>query len=193
MSKKYNTRYFVRRIMLIVAVATIVGVLYHVGFKIETPSCYIEGVVDYNAVQDKQQIIDLFNADHYWLTVNDDYDVAHMLDTHSPNKYEIRYFGKMPIKVIRDNGTVAAWSTYYMRSIYEGKILFVDVHKDYRKKRYARRLMEFAECDLRIQGAYKVTLATRTGNYAAQTAYERMGYVKTDVSQGFFYYEKKLR
>ena len=192
MKKKYTPLYFVKRVVLIVGLSAAVGLLYFKG-TYNPVACVIEGVEDYDPARDKQHIINLFNEDHYWLTVNDDYDIEHMLNTHSPNKYETRYFGKMPIKVIRDNGQVAAWSTYYMRSIYEGKILFVDVHPEYRKKRYARRLMQFAECDLRRQGAHKVTLATRTSNKAAQVAYERMGYTKSGISEGFVYYEKKLK
>lgn len=190
--KKYTPFYFFKRVALIVCLSAIVGIFYFKNAH-QPVICAIEGVHDYDSAKDKQQIIDLFNADHYWLTVNDDYDIAHMLDTRSPNKYENRYFGAMKIKVIRENGQVAAWSAYYMRNIYEGKILFVDVHPEYRKKRYAKRLMQFIECDFKAQGAPKVALATRTSNKAAQIAYERMGYTKSGVSQGFVYYEKNLK
>lgn len=190
--KKRGSAYFLKYIVLILGLSVVIGVFYH--NKVHPPVvCVVDGVQDYDAALDKQQIKDLFNADHYWLTVNDDYDIDHMLDTNSPNRYENRYIGVMPIKVIRDNDQVAAWTAYYMRSIYEGKILFVDVNSAYRKKGLARKLIQYAECDLRRRGAYKVTLATRTSNKAAQIAYEKMDYVKTGDWDGFVHYEKRLK
>ena len=192
MSKKYTPLYFIKRVVLIVGISIAVGVMYH--NKMHRPIvCVIDGVQDYDPARDKQQIIDLFNTDYYWLTVNTDYDLDHMLDTHSPNLYETRYFGTMPIKVIREDRQVVAWCAYYMRSMYEGKFLFMSVHPDYRKKGFGRKLTQFAECDLARQGAYKMTLATRTSNKAARIAYDRMGFILTGESDGFVHYEKKLK
>jgi len=192
MSRGYTPFYFIRRVVLIVGISIAIGVLYH--NRMHQPIvCVMDGVQDYDPVQDKQQIVDLFNADHYWLTVNTDHNIDHMLDTYSPNRYEARYFGKMPIKVIRQDGQVVAWCGYYMRSMYEGKFLFMSVHPNYRKKGLGRKLTQFAECDLARQGAYKMTLATRTSNRAAQIAYDRMGFIKAGESDGFVHYEKKLR
>jgi len=192
MNKKYTPSYFIKWIALIIGLSIIVGVVYHVRIY-EPVVCAAEGISDYDPARDRQRIIDMFNADHYWLTVNTDYDIGHMLDTHSPNRFEPRYFGAMPIKVIREEGRVVAWCAYYMRTMYQGMILFMDVHAEARQKGYARKLAQFAECDLRRKGAHKVTLATRVANKAAQVAYERMNYTNMGISDGFVHYEKKLR
>jgi len=193
MGKKKARLSFFKRIVVAMGILLSAGALYYSTMYTQM-ACIVDGVEEYDSSKDRQQIIDLFNADHYWLTVNDQDDIGYKLDTHSPNQYESQYFGKMAIKVIREDNQVAAWTAYYMRSAYEGKLLFMDVHKDYRKKGYARRLMRFAECDLKRHGAYRMCLGTRTSNKAAQIAYERMGYKKTGViSNGFVFYEKKLR
>ncbi len=192
MSKKYTPLFFIKWVVLIVGISIAVGVIYH--NKMYQPIvCVVDGVQDYDPAQDKQQIIDLFKADHYWLTVNIDHDFDHMLDTHSPNRFETRYFGIMPIKVIRQDGQVVAWCAYYMRSMYEGKFLFMSVHPEYRKRGFGRKLTQFAECDLRRQGAYKMTLATRTTNKAALAAYDRMEFTRVAETDGFVHYEKKLK
>lgn len=194
MSTRYTPLYFIKRIALIICLATLAGGLYYKAIQKSPIVCVADGVQDYDASRDKAQILKMFDADHYWLTVNDDYDLGRALDTKSPNRFETRYFGKMPVKVIREGDQVVAWGSYYMATPYEGRILFLSVHANHRKKGLARRLMHYFECDLKRMGAHKVTLYTRTSNKAAHAAYLRMGYDRTHVGDdGFGYYQKSVK
>lgn len=71
----------------------------------------------------------------------------------------------------------------------EAQILDIAVDPQQRGRGIARRLMEHAFGVAREQGAEFVALEVRASNTAAITLYERLGFARTGVRQG--YYEGK--
>lgn len=171
-----------------------VGVAYyyhtHRGFF----NAQIAGISDYDPARDKQEILELFKTDLYWLSANPHYDPEYMLDTRSPGKDSIRYAGQMQIKVLRDNDAFVGFVAYYKKNADEGFLNFVCVKQEMRGKHYAERLMKYAENDFRAQGVHRIKLLTRTVNHRARALYTRVGYTVASIDEegGFVYYMKVL-
>ncbi len=152
---------------------------------------FIEGVSDYEPT-DKPEAVKFFNEDHYLLSRSDLYDMHHLFDTRSPNLFLPEYFGKVSIKVVRENDKLAGWISYYKKNQYEGIIHILVVGKKYRKKGYAKKLIKTAEQDLGDRGIVKIKIAVRLCNDAALKLYEYMGYKKVNFDDSFAFYEKCL-
>lgn len=164
-----------------------------VGYYFFSPQAVQDtDILVYDAARDRQDIMDLFAYDHYWLSADPQYDVAYFLDTKSPNPWESQYKGLMTIKVLRPEGKFAGFTAYYMRNFYEGKFLFLAIHPDFRGKGLSKKLIAHAEQELKKMGAKKVKLCTRTSNIRAQKLYEKVGYDFTHEKDGFFFYEKPV-
>src|SRR5579872_1457124 len=120
---------FIRTIIVAFSIAIGAGIAHHFyGVREQGP------IYTFQENRDLEDMINLFVKDWYWLS-NRDYsreNVEFALKTHSPNEYEPRYFGKMQIKVLRENGNLVGFITYYMLNFYEGKILFLAVNPEYR-------------------------------------------------------------
>lgn len=140
----------------------------------------------------KQFIQKQFKENWYWLISSPDYDINYALDTHSPNHYEPLYKGKMTIVVLEVAGEPVGFGTYYMRNAFQGDILFIEVAKEHRGKRYAGRLVKHAEVELKKMGAKIVKLATRVENEGARKLYNRLEYPEVGVSNGFVHYRKEV-
>ena len=151
-----------------------------------------EGVHEYNAVTDKAFVVNLFKQDWYWL-ISDfsskDYSVDHMLDNRAASKEES---GNLIIKVYRANGIPVGFLAYYMKELFEGRLLFVAVDKTQRSKGYARKMVEYALNDLKKRGASVVRLITRTDNTAAQKLYKSMGFKEIWTDVAYMKFEKEL-
>ncbi|MEX0672103.1 MAG: GNAT family N-acetyltransferase [Candidatus Babeliales bacterium] len=146
---------------------------------------------DYNSTTDRVEFLKLFENNKYWLTTNENYNVAHMLDTKSPNDYQAEYFGKLTIKAARVHGKPVGFVAYYKKKFYEGFILFLAVDEQYRGKSYATKLLRYAIDALFNDNAQVVRLVTRTNNYAAMKVYERAGMHESERTNGFVYFEIK--
>ena len=151
-----------------------------------------EQIQDFNESRDTQDILDIFKQDKYWLLSSPDYSPEHMLSTKSPNKEDARYFGKLTIKVLRENDTFIGFVAYYMKNFFIGTVLFLDVKPEFRGKGYAQKLMRYAIDDLKKQGASIITLVTRTENHAAQAVYKKMGFTKTHEDDGYVYFDLRV-
>lgn len=182
------------RIKAAVAVLSIMagaGLAYYVTHARETGPIY-----DFNESRDAQAVKKIFKDDWYWLS-NRDYipeNIDFVLKTHSPNEYEPRYYGKMNIKVLRENDTLVGFITYYMLNFYEGKILFLAINPDFRGKRYGEPLLKYAINDLfDHKGATVVRLVTRVDNASARKLYTRIGFTQMgiDEADGFVHYAVK--
>lgn len=148
-----------------------------------------EPIQDYNEAHDKQEILDIFKQDRYWLLSSPDYSLEHMLSTKSPNKNDARYFGKLSIKVLREEDKFVGFVAYYMKNFFIGTVLFLDIKPEYRGKGYAQKLMRYAIDALKKQGATIVTLVTRSENHSAQAVYKKMGFTKTLEEDGYVYFD----
>lgn len=145
----------------------------------------------YEPTRDRQDIINLFYRNVDWLTTNRDYSPEFMLDTRSPNDYEIQYFGKFYIKVLHINNVFVGFVGYYMKNFYEGTVLFLAVHEDFRGKHYGEILLRDAILELKKQNASVITLLTWLRNKRSRALYERVGFVETSHKDAIIYYSYK--
>jgi ribosomal protein S18 acetylase RimI-like enzyme len=188
----HANRSFISKLFLILTLTFFAvggGYYYHThrGFF------WMQGPIsEYDATRDRQEIIDLFKTDLYWLSANPDYDVTYMLDYRTPGKENSRYFGQVQIKVLRENNAFVGFVAYYKKTSDEGFLNFVCVKPEMRGKHYAEKLMKYAEDDFRSQGIHRIKLLTRTNNHRARALYTRMGYTVTSIDEvgGFVYYMK---
>lgn len=162
---------------------------YYAPQQVLAPSSPIS---DFQDERDTQDMLKIFEKDRYWLISSEDYDPAWALKTRSPNKRDSRYFGKMNIKVLRENGQLVGFITYYMRNFFLGQVLFLAVNPEFRGKGYAQQLMQYAIDDMKKQGASMITLVTRTSNTSAQSVYKKAGFTMTHEEDGFVYFDLKV-
>lgn len=183
-----NTRRlnWIKTIIVTISIAVGAGIAHYYYSSSEKGPIYT-----FQENRDLEDMISLFVKDWYWLS-NREYareNVEFNLKTNSPNEFEPRYFGKMRIKVLRENGKLIGFVTYYMVNFYEGKVLFLAVNPEYRGKRYGEKLLKYAVDDLFSQGATVVRLVTRTTNYSAQKLYLRFGFQMTNPDdEGFMHF-----
>lgn len=149
-------------------------------------------ITDFNDSRDTQDVLKLFEKDRYWLISSEDYDPAWALATRSPNKRDSRYFGKLNIKVLRENEQFVGFVAYYMKNFFLGQLLFLGINPDFRGKGYAQQLMKYAIEDMKKMGASMITLVTRTSNISAQAVYKKMGFTVTHEEDGFVYFELRV-
>lgn len=179
-------------------IALFVGVMgtgywwyFHENFS-QTASPICRETESYVPEKHKEFIKRQFKENWYWLISSPEYDVDHMLDTHSPNNYEPQYYGKMNILVICQEGEPVGFGSYYMRTAVQGEILFIEVDKQFRGKGIAQKLVGCIEEKLKLAGAKTVKLCTRVENEIARRLYQRLGYQETCQNRGFVYFRKAL-
>lgn len=149
-----------------------------------------DGILAYEEARDKKDILSIFESDWHWLISSPDYDPVFMLDNRAPNAKEPRYFGALEIKVLREHGQFIGFVTYYKKNFYEGFILFLAIKPELRGKRYAEKLIQYAEGDLKKMGIHVIHLVTRTTNHRAQALYRRTGYHEVGRDDEFVFFEK---
>lgn len=148
-------------------------------------------IYEMELVRDAEDIKTLMKHDWYWLIASKEYDLDFMLTQRAAMKKDPRYIGKLDIKVLRaqDNSFIG-FVAYYPESFYVGRVLFLAVRPEYRGKRYAQKLLDYAVNQLQEKGALFVRLVTRTDNLRAQAVYTRAGFKETGRDSEFVYYEK---
>jgi ribosomal protein S18 acetylase RimI-like enzyme len=147
-------------------------------------------IYEFNVERDTKAVLDIFEQNKYWLLANPDSSPAFMIKYRTPNENPI-YFGKMRIKVLREDDKLAGFVTYYMENPGEGRILFLAVGHDFRGKGYGTQLAQYAIADLIRMGSEKVTLWTRLANLPAQKIYKGLGFTEVYYTPGgyvFFEY-----
>ena len=166
----------------LVVVITTAFFCYH--FMLERGPIYT-----FNEARDTKAILDIFDKNWYWLIANDDSSPAFMLKYRTPNTNPV-YFGKMNIKVLRENDQLAGFITYFREKQDQWRILFLAVDERYRSKGYGEQLARYAIDDMVKRGAQTITLWTRLANLPAQRIYKRLGFVEVyDTPGGFIYFE----
>jgi len=177
-------------------VVAIVGVVW----RVHKPSLKKERAVvqqtseirDYVPELHKAFIQKQFKENWYSLIEPEDFDVNHMLDTHSPNSWEPHYTGKLNIVVLYQEGQPVGFGTYYLLNSVVGRIQFIAVDKEFRGKRYAQKLVNFAVNALKKMGAKSIKLSTRVNNESARKLYKRLGFPIVGEVKGFVRYRKEL-
>jgi ribosomal protein S18 acetylase RimI-like enzyme len=153
-----------------------------------------DAIVLFDEARDTREVIQLFEADRYWLTSTPGYSVENMLKFKSPDG-DAHAGGKLRIKVLREHGKLIGFTAYYMLRLGVGKVLFVGVNKEYRGKRYGEQLLAHAVKELQKMGAQVVQLTTRTDNVPGQKLYRRFGFDETgrDDTYGLVFFEYRPR
>ena len=181
-----------KRIIKIIALASVLSFagagLYYIVPRTQVKEC----IQPFKLERDKQEILEIFKKDKYWLVASEDYSPEFMMENRAPSKNEPRYYGKLDIKVLyNDQNQFVGFVAYYMKNFFVGQILFLDVKEEFRGKGYAQQLMNYAIKELKSQGATLIILVTRTTNESAQKLYKRLGFTVSHEDNGYVYFELK--
>lgn len=138
--------------------------------------------------RDMQDVLDLMSLERYYLFANEDSSPEFMLKRRTPST-DVRYLGRLVIKVYRENNKFVGFTAYYMKTTDLGFLLFIAVNPEYRGKQkgYAERLMRYALQELKKMGAKQVQLCVRVDNLPGQGLYKRVGYHELYRDGGFMY------
>lgn len=186
---------FYKKIFLCSAVILACSVFYY-GYQHYKKNYLIaekNGFIPYDDVRDRPFIKRLFKDDWYLLMADPHGDVDFVFSTRSPNPREPKYFGKMDITMLFENGQPVGVVTYYMKTRALAQILFLIVDKNFRGKRYGEKLLNYAFEALRKKGATSVKLFVRSVNKPARKLYERVGFQEDEpepYSLGLWYRKK---
>jgi ribosomal protein S18 acetylase RimI-like enzyme len=159
-------------------VAVVLAIASGTGYYFISQERTIDSIYTFVEQRDMPDMAKMFKDDWYLLSVNK-YDAERIrwqMVSGSPNEWEPEYFGKMKVRVLRQDNRVVGFVTYYMKNIFEGDVLFLCVASDYRGKRFGEKLMRYAIGDLFKQGARFVTLVTRPVDTSARKLYKRVGF-----------------
>lgn len=155
---------------------------------------YTEGsVYDYDPKIDREFILQLFKDNWHWLVseYSTDFDPVFMLDN-SEAFARKRGVTDMKIKVYRVQNKPVGFTVYYIRPILRGDILFLAIDEKYRKKGYARKLIQNDIDDLKKKGCFVIKITTRVTNTPARTLYESYGFKELWIDRGFIKYELNI-
>lgn len=145
-------------------------------------------IYEFNAARDTKAMMDIFNQDWYWLLASEESSPAFMLK-HRTYDANPAHFGAMHIKVLREGDKLAGFTTYYMETKTQGRILFVAVSRDFRGKGYGKFLTQYAMEELFKLGADHIALWTRVSNLPAQKIYRGLGFVEKFEDNGYLFFE----
>jgi len=150
----------------------IIGISLTVGLL----NCDRGPIQNFNYERDRAGVLANLKEDIYWLVEEPKhFDQEYMLRTMSPDKDPSNY-GKLHIKVLRDDNQVAGFVTYHKLNSNTGRVQFLSVNKKFRGKGYGKILLNYAVQDLFKIGCNKVVLVTRTSNIWAQRIYKTLGF-----------------
>jgi len=145
-------------------------------------------IYEYDAKRDKKDILSLFDANWYWLinVPRGHYSPEFTFKYKTP-KRDPRYFGKLIIKVLRENNEFVGFTAYYKVSFYKGQFLFLAVDKAFRGKGVGTKLARYAVEDLFKRGCSVVFLWTRPNN-PARFLYKKLGFKKKKIDGELVYF-----
>lgn len=146
-------------------------------------------IYTFNPTRDTKEMMDIFHKDWYWLLASEESSPAFMLK-HRTYDANPAHFGSMHIKVLRENdGRLAGFTTYYMETPTQGRILFLAVGRDFRGKGYGKILALHAIQELFKLGADHIALWTRVANLPAQRIYRDLGFQEKFEENGYLFFE----
>ncbi len=170
-------------IALLCALFCGVGYYYHHYYMQEKGPIY-----EFDPQRDTQPILALFDQNWHWLIANEGSSPAFYLKYKTPDTNPL-YFGKLKIKVLRENNDLIGFVAYFMEYPDEWRLLFLAVDEKYRGKGYGTTLAQYAMSEMIKQGAKKIMLWTRLAN-PAQNIYKKLGFVESYYTEsGFIFYE----
>ncbi len=157
-------------------------------YRYATPRLY-----EFEYARDMQTISNMFDRDWYWLIPGDrdSYSPEDAFRYRAPHQ-NIRYAGRLAIKVMRQKDQLIGFVAYYMKSPTLGFLNFVVVDPAFRGKRYAEQMVQHAVDDMIKRGAKKITLLTRPSNIRARQVYKRLGFKEVREDDMFVYIERDV-
>ena len=184
----------IKKIIIIFSLIIGGGIGYYVTHQTPTTvsvasSDAIEKITidEYDQARDEKHIKDQFHADYYWLYPDTSYDVethvGFMLQYKAPIEDPL-YVGTLHVKVLHVNGKFAGFTAYYKETLIRGRLLFLDINKDFRKRGLGEKLARYAVDELKKMGSQTIVLVTRVTN-PAQKIYRRIGFVQDYIQDGF--------
>lgn len=145
-------------------------------------------IYEFNPQRDTKPILDLFDRNWHWLISNEGSSPAFYLKYRTPHENPL-YFGKLHIKVLREQNEFIGFVAYYMEQQDDWRLLFLAVDEKYRGKGYGTTLAQYAMNEMIKMGAKTVGLWTRLSN-PAQNIYKKLGFVESFYTEsGHVFYE----
>lgn len=142
-----------------------------------------ESIQKYSPARDQAALLKIFDDNVFWLTNDPDFFSAH-----NTFAYQLErgmnfdgLYGKhnLTTVVYHEDGKTKGFVSYYLLSPTRGKILYIAVDKDERRKGYAEKLLRYAVEQLEVSGAITIELDTRIVNRDAHALYTKLGFVIT--------------
>jgi ribosomal protein S18 acetylase RimI-like enzyme len=179
---------------LIIASLAILGLAGGVAWWLCGPKFFAKNNIEAYQPSDIPAIKNILEEDWHWLVAEDgsffstDYMFEHHAATlrHADNTLSIAVY-RTP------EGKVAGFVTYHSVDGLQGRIQFLGVAKEYRKKGYGRELIEYAVEQLRKQGKCNVEITVRASNDPAYSLYKKLGFKESwSTPDGFIGLSKPL-
>lgn len=152
-----------------------------------------QNISPYMPKRDRAFILDIFKNDWYWLVseYSTDFSPEYMLDNRASSK-NIEHKNNLSIHVYLEDKKPVGFIAFYKKNFYKGRILFLDIVPEYRRKNYAQKLLIFACNTLKNEGIRIVDLTTRVSNTKAQNVYKKVGFYELSRDEGFVDFQKIL-
>lgn len=182
-----NKSSFFKKIFL----AIFASVLIATGGYFYYQKNYASGIYKYSPKRDRAAILNLFEENWDFLVPDRNYSAENTLDLKRAS-YDHNYDGKLQIKVYKIARDTVGFVAYYKMKFYHGHVLFLCVAERYRNKGYARKLLQYAQNDLKSQGCVKVTMWTYPWNEKSRALYKSDGFREIEVSDKQVSLEKEL-
>jgi ribosomal protein S18 acetylase RimI-like enzyme len=182
MNKRLRLRYFKTGVVLL-----LFGLAVFFGYRNESSDIQI---LPFDKGRDAEFIKESFKGDWYWLTNNPDFSPQFMMDNMTPRRNP-KYFGKQKIIVLSVKNETVGFGAYFMKNFYEGKVHFLDIHKEYRGHGYSVILMKYMIKKLFESGAKIIKLDTRVNNIPARALYSKLGFSEVGKDDGFVHFEMR--
>ncbi len=131
----------------------------------------------YDQDKDFQAIVNLVNANKYWVSERADFSAERMLLTKTPTNEPDRK-GIVMIEVAEVEGQTAGFISYYRKSPEHGYIWVLAVDKNFRGRHLGESLVTHVITYFKSVGANYVTLNTRTNNKPALSLYKKIGFLE---------------
>lgn len=143
---------------------------------------------------DRPAIKKILEDDWHWLVAEGAFDFSadYMFEHRAPTYHYPD--NSLSIAVYRTpEGKVGGFITYHQVEGFSGKIQFLGVASEFRKKGYGRELMSYALDALRKKGMCFVDIAVRASNTPAYNLYKSLGFKEVwQTPDGFIGLRKSL-
>lgn len=169
-------------LIFIILISASIGIYYY--------KC-ANGIYAYDDSQKERDFItDIFKNNWDWLVYpGSSFSPDYMLTYKAPTQ-NLEDIGKLTINVYLESCKPKGFVAYYKEKFYAGRILFLAVPEQERRRGYAKKLLLHAIEDLKKRGCNLIRIFTRVANIKAQTLYKSVGFKETERDDFGMYLEK---